>query len=92
MNTRLGELMAKVIGRTQDPLAPVKMQQAYMGLEALGKMMATATSKEEVERMSERLLSDFPAQMDKESVDPAFICALCALLQQSLVGYGSQPL
>lgn len=74
--------------KTGDPLAPIKLQEAYKHCDQLGRLMAIIGNKAEVEKLSETLLASFPKDMDHIARDPNFICALSGLLSNALIAYG----
>lgn len=87
--TDIRKLMTSAIERTENPVAPIIMQEAYSAVNKLAKLMTPiAESQAEVEIYSERLLREFSdAELNKIGGDPAFVIALCALLTQSLIEF-----
>lgn len=79
------DYMASAIERTQDPTAPLKLQEAHKYVELVGKMMAGVADKDTTLEMLDNLTVSFPKNMDKIAADPAYICALCNLLSNALV-------
>lgn len=78
-----------VIEATENPMAPIILQEAYSGVSKTGKLFASISNKEMVATITERLLKDFPdKEIDKLCSTPEFIMSLCGLLSQSLLSYG----
>lgn len=87
----INTLVANAIEKTGDPMAPIKMQEAYQSASELGRMMASFGDQQATQDYSNQLLQDFPDSMDHIASDPNFICALCNLLANAVVAYGSKP-
>jgi len=84
---------AAAIEATQDPLAPIVLNQLYSSTERVGRMFASndGVNKEEVLQYTARLLKNFPdRKIDKISATPEFIIALCGMLSSALIGYGNK--
>ncbi len=77
------------IERTGDPLAPIKLNDAFVHVQQIGKLFASIGDRAKTEAMTNKLLSSFPDEMDDIACDPNFLCSLCALLTEGLVRYGA---
>lgn len=77
----------KAIEATQDPLAAIKLQEAYSRCSDVGRLMASIADKAKTIEFSDKLLKSFPDEMDHIARDPSFICALAGLLSNALVEY-----
>lgn len=75
------------IERTGDPFAPIKLEEAYKACSSVGKLFAHISDLQTTQAMSDRLLKDFPDEMDNIACDPNFICALSGLLYEALAQY-----
>ncbi len=84
-----GDMMKRVIAKTNDPFMAMRVQDAYTKNEALGKAMADhVVNKASVQAITDRLLKDFPdAELDKLCEQPEFVVALCGMLNQSILAY-----
>jgi hypothetical protein len=70
----------------EDPLAAVKIQNAYAHANELGRLLASVTMPEEVEAAQKFLIGTrSDEEMDSISVEPAFVMALAAMLCESLI-------
>ncbi len=78
-----------VIETTGDPTAPIRLQELAGALSAVGKMLTSQTSKEEVSDLTLKFLEGFPDEdaLEKLCVTPCFVVTLCAMLHQALTDY-----
>ena len=85
----LQQAWAKAIEPTQDPLAPIVLQEAYAKVNRLGSMLTACCSEEEVNEFRDELMSPWTEGGLNQIADkPAFIVALAGLLVSTLIGYG----
>lgn len=66
----------------EDPIAPMKMQQAYDAADKLGRMLATVSDRKLSHKYSEQMLSALGGkeELDKMGGSPEFILVLSAHL------------
>ncbi len=77
------------VEKTGDPMASIKLQNAYAGAEALGKMMATIADEKKTRLHREWLLTLYSdAELETAPGTPEFICVLSAMLAEAIVEYG----
>lgn len=80
-----------IIGLTErhsDPMAGIKLQEAYKYVSQVGKLMAGVASEDQAKKASNMLLSAWTEdEVDLVNYHPAFIMALCGLLSTSLINY-----
>jgi len=80
--------VAKLIETTEDPTAPIKLNQLYGAADKVGRMLAVKASKDKVDTIKGLMLKQWNEDnIDDVAYSPEFIIALCAMLCQSLVGY-----
>lgn len=79
----------KLIERTGDPVAPIKLQEAHRYANAVGKMLARQSKQANVTVYTEALLSFWPDEDELTPIcgKPEFICALASMLCTSLERY-----
>lgn len=82
------EMFEAAIEKTEDPLAPIKLEKAYNGAISVGMMFAGTGDQARVEHFSRLLLNAFPNDMDVTASDPDFICALASLFATSIEYFG----
>lgn len=76
------------IERTSDPVAAVKLQEAYKWITLVGKMLTVEADKQRVIEYSQRLLKDMPdAELDIANAN--LIIALCGILAEALIRFGT---
>lgn len=84
----IAEAWARLIAVTQDPLAPIKMQEAARRLEQLGMMLAAVSDKEKVMEISDNLNEHWTEeQLNEVSSTPEYIMALTGALIVSIQDY-----
>jgi hypothetical protein len=83
------ELMANAIRKTENPLAPMIIQDAYGAVDRLAKMLvAGKLDRSLVEAHKIELLSAFTDdELKAYSKRPEFLLALCAMLITALMDY-----
>lgn len=83
-----GRRIALLIERTQNPIAPIIVDKAYAAVNALGELCASIEpDKAKHEEMLDKLTSAWPeAELDHILNSPQAVCALCAMLAESLLG------
>jgi len=78
----------KLIVATEDPLAPIRLNDTYTQVNRLGKMLSNQTTAIDSEKIAEKFLSSWSyAELEQLSNEPEFIVALCSLLCESIRGY-----
>jgi hypothetical protein len=82
----------KLIERTEDPMAPIKLQEAHKYVDLAAKMLVNTVDKDEVRTYKDALLSFWPDEGELEAIcgKPAFIIAVSAILVQSLIEYAKE--
>lgn len=84
----LKQKFINVIKTTNNPLAPIILQEAYSSIGQLGKMLSTASNQATVTTITDRLLRDFPDQEINDLCStPEFLMSLSGLLAQALLSY-----
>lgn len=78
---------AGAIEATQDPLAPIKLQDLHKYAAAVGRMLVPCSSTHEVRELSDKLLKNFTNE-ELNTPNPTFVIALCACLTEALVLLG----
>ena len=82
---------AALIQATEDPTAPIKINQLHSAASSVGRMLAHKADKHTTQIYSESLTSawawDKDAKLEEVCYEPEFVIALCSMLCESLVGY-----
>lgn len=80
------------IESTEDPLAPIKLEKAYLAVTSLGAMFAQKKYQASADEYTKRLLKDFPDddELDKVCTEPGFLIALSGLFVAALGKYVSR--
>jgi hypothetical protein len=83
---------ATLVQRTEDPLGPIKLQEAYRWADRVGKMLAHTTKLSEVITYRDALLSFWPDndELNKICGSPAFVMAVAGIFSQALVNYARE--
>src|SRR5262245_45475145 len=75
----LREFWVATINATNDPIAPVKINDLYASIDRVAKMLAASGASEwEVDLLTAKLLAQFPDETQVQH-KPEFIIALCSL-------------
>lgn len=89
--TSINHKFTKAIEATNNPLAPIILQEAYGRANQVGAMLSCVASKAEVQSIADRLLKDYSdVEIDKLCATPEFIIALCGLLTNALLAYARE--
>lgn len=66
---------------TNDPLAPIHLQNTYAQADKLGQCLAGCANQAQAQAIKDRLLSDFEdPELDDLTATPEFIIAVASLL------------
>jgi len=78
-----------LIKATQDPTAPIKMQELYKFTGLVGQTLASCSDEKKAKMISYILFDLDATDLDVEETtkSPEFIMALCAALQEALLVY-----
>ena len=78
--------IVRLIERTNNPFAPVILQETHNNANRLADMLRPEADQAKAEAYLERLLAHF--EDDEEfSSDPAFILCVCGMLMEAIVTY-----
>jgi len=78
----------RLIERTKDPIAAIKLQEAYKYANLVGKMLAYTTNIEAVTAYRDVLLSGWDDdEINKVCAKPEFLIAVAGIFAQALVEY-----
>jgi hypothetical protein len=86
--TDIKDFVSGVITRTQNPVAPILLQDLHGAATGMAKTLAAISSQEQVEHLSLRLLRDFSdTELKTIPGSPEFLMALCALVTEASVAF-----
>jgi hypothetical protein len=81
---------AALIERTEHPLAPIIVQEAYTNTDRLGRMLGSSpnTDKNKARAYMEKLLSNWTdEELNRICSEPEFVAALASMLCDSIKSY-----
>jgi hypothetical protein len=83
---------SRLIERTHDPMAPIKLQEAHKYVDIVAKMLVHNTNRNEVRTYQDALLSYWTddAELERICGSPAFLIAISSLYVQCLVEYAKE--
>lgn len=88
MSFDIRKATANATKRTGDPLAAIKLDEAYKHLNVVGKLLTSLTDLEAAKGMENRLLNIFTDE-ELEKPNPALAIALASMLAEALIVIGS---
>lgn len=82
------ERVVHLIEITQNPMAPIHLQELYIACMRVGQMLTVLTDRATATELQNRLLLDFSnEELNELSSKPEFIIALSACLVASIEGF-----